>query len=378
MLQEMIKAFLFIFMAEMGDKTQILAMSFATRYKTSKVLLGVFLGSALNHGIAIVLGVYLGSFIHMDLIQIIAGCLFVGFGLWTLKMDEEEEDEESKLKTFGPVLTVMMAFFIGELGDKTQLTAVTLATSSKYPVFIFAGTVTGMVVTSGIGIFLGSKVGEKIPEFTIKIASAMIFIFFGTLKLYQVLPAGYMNTVTISIYFLSLFSISYFLLKPSIEAAKSKRMTPLKEVALTLYINTHRMQRSIQAICLGKEQCKKCEGNQCYIGSMKKALEQVEEKQEYILEKNIFSKSAQQEKNYDQDKIMEGIAAALSACLNCGKEHDKKCIANQTREGLEILYFGTPLSFQGDIDDYLRKSEKIDPKFTQYVKKRIQEIKDNN
>lgn len=378
MLQEMIKAFLFIFMAEMGDKTQILAMSFATRYKTSKVLLGVFLGSALNHGIAIVLGVYLGSLIHMELIQIIAGCLFVGFGLWTMKMDDDEDEEDSKLKTFGPVLTVMMAFFIGELGDKTQLTAVTLATSSKYPVFIFAGTVTGMVVTSGIGIFLGSKVGEKIPEFTIKITSAVIFIFFGTLKLYQVLPAAYINTITVPIYFLGLFMTSYFLLRPSIEAAKNKGMTPLKEVALTLYINTHTMKQSIQDICLGKEQCKNCVGNQCYIGSMKKALEQAEERQAYILEKNIFSESTELQKNYDQDKIKEGIAAALSACLNCGKDHEKKCIANQTREGLEILYFGKPLSFQGNVDDYLRESVKIDPEFTQYVKKRIQELKDNN
>src|SRR5690606_22932798 len=147
-------------MAEMGDKTQILAMAFATQYQVKKVLMGVFLGSLLNHGIAVALGSYLSSVIPINTIQIIAGISFVGFALWTLKNDDDDEEEGDSKGKFGPVFTVAMAFFIGELGDKTQLTAITLSVDASYPVFILLGTVSGMILTSSLGIYVGSKIGN--------------------------------------------------------------------------------------------------------------------------------------------------------------------------------------------------------------------------
>ena len=129
MFQEILKAFTLIFIAEMGDKTQILAMAFATRYPVKKVLLGIGIGAFLNHGLAVLLGSLLSNFIPINTLQLVAGIAFVGFAIWSLKIEEDDEEETPKFQ-LGPVVTIALAFFIGELGDKTQLTAITLASDS--------------------------------------------------------------------------------------------------------------------------------------------------------------------------------------------------------------------------------------------------------
>lgn len=192
MLAEMIKAFLLIFMAEMGDKTQILAMAFATRFPVRKVLIGIGLGVLLNHGLAVALGSYLSQVVPIDTIQMIAGAAFIGFALWTLRPEEEEEEKETRMR-FGPAATVALAFFLGELGDKTQLTAITLAADAGYPVMVLAGTVSGMVATGALGIFIGKKLGDRIPETGIRLLAASIFMFFGLQKLYRTVPARYLE-----------------------------------------------------------------------------------------------------------------------------------------------------------------------------------------
>ncbi|SHH22002.1 Putative Ca2+/H+ antiporter, TMEM165/GDT1 family [Caloranaerobacter azorensis DSM 13643] len=215
MIREFIRALFLIFMAEMGDKTQILAMSFATQFSIESVLLGVFIGSFLNHGLAVILGTYLSSIIPVNFIQILAGFLFIGFALWTL-YDQDEEGEGSKKSRFGPVLTVALAFFIGELGDKTQLTAITLSIDAKYPFFILLGTVTGMVLTSILGIYVGSKLSNKISGFTLKILSAAIFMFFGVSKLYSTLPKSFLTSSNVLIFILLIIVIIYMILKKSL------------------------------------------------------------------------------------------------------------------------------------------------------------------
>lgn len=240
MVQEFIRSLFLIFMAEMGDKTQILSMAFATQFKVYEVLLGVFIGSFLNHGVAVALGSYLSNLIPMGAIQIAAGFLFIGFALWTLKSDEEE-DEEDTGKNFGPILTVAFAFFIGELGDKTQLTAITLSADAKYPIFVLLGTVSGMVLTSGLGIFVGSKIGDKVPKLAIKIVSAGIFLFFGIIKLYTSLPKAYINLTNILIFFMVLSMSIYILLRPVLKSRS--KMSRLKEVALTSYKKRHRIKK---------------------------------------------------------------------------------------------------------------------------------------
>ena len=97
---------------------------------------------------------------------------------------EEEEEAKKRKKNLGPFLTVATAFFIGELGDKTQLTTITLAADSQFPLIVLMGTVSAMMLTSGLGICVGCKIGNKIPKPAIKITAAAIFLILGCFKLY--------------------------------------------------------------------------------------------------------------------------------------------------------------------------------------------------
>lgn len=171
-----------ITMAEMGDKTQLLALAFATRYRASQVLSGVFIATLLVHLVSVVLGEFIGTVIPMYWIQILAGVSFVFFGLWTLRGDTLEEEEE-KAPKYGPVVTVGIAFFLAELGDKTQLATISLA--AKYDAFwqVWIGSTLGMVVADGFAIIVGIVLGKRIPEKTIKWVSACIFIGFGLFTL---------------------------------------------------------------------------------------------------------------------------------------------------------------------------------------------------
>lgn len=184
-------AFLFsvgaVTLAEMGDKTQLLAMAFATKYKASKVLIGVFIATVLNHAVAVAVGNYITRFDSAQVwIQGIASLSFIFFGLWTIRGDKLEGEENRKSK-FGAIMTVAIAFFIAELGDKTQLATIALATKfPECPVGILMGTTTGMLVADGIGIIVGVVMCKRIPERTIKLISACAFIFFGFLGSYQV------------------------------------------------------------------------------------------------------------------------------------------------------------------------------------------------
>ncbi len=184
-------AFLFsvsaVTLAEMGDKTQLLAMAFATKYKASKVLMGVFIATVLNHALAVAVGNFITKFSSAQTwIQGIAALSFIFFGLWTIRGDKLEGEEKRKTR-FGAVMTVAIAFFIAELGDKTQLTTIALATRfPSDPVGILMGTTTGMLIADAVGIVIGVVMCKKIPERTIKLISAGVFILFGFIESYQV------------------------------------------------------------------------------------------------------------------------------------------------------------------------------------------------
>ena len=126
---------IFVVLAEMGDKTQLLAMAFATRYKATTVLWGVFVATALNHLLAVAVGNYLTTFIPLAWIQIAAAASFILFGLWTLRGDRLEGEDERF--SFSPFWTVAIAFFVAEMGDKTQLATVALAAKYQSPVAVW-------------------------------------------------------------------------------------------------------------------------------------------------------------------------------------------------------------------------------------------------
>lgn len=167
-------------LAEMGDKTQLLAMCFAARYKAGKVLLGVFLATVLNHAAAVAAGFLLKEILsaYSSAIQIVASLSFIGFALWTIRGDSVDDACESK-RRYGPVITVAIAFFIAEMGDKTQLATVSLAAGFGNPIAVLFGTTLGMLVADSIGIIFGVVMNKKIPEKILKWISASIFAFSG-------------------------------------------------------------------------------------------------------------------------------------------------------------------------------------------------------
>jgi putative Ca2+/H+ antiporter (TMEM165/GDT1 family) len=186
----MLTAFLFslaaVVLAEMGDKTQLLAMAFATKYRASKVIIGVFIATVLNHALAVAVGNFITRFDSAQTwIQLAASVSFLVFGLWTIRGDKLD-GEDKKRSRFGAIITVAIAFFIAEMGDKTQLTTIALA--AKFPgspVGILIGTTSGMLIADGIGIIVGIVLQKKIPERTVKLVSAGAFMLFGMIGIYQ-------------------------------------------------------------------------------------------------------------------------------------------------------------------------------------------------
>ena len=189
-----ITAYLFstgaVVLAEMGDKTQLLGMALATRYKAGIVLLGVFLATVLNHALAVALGNYVTRFDSAQVwIQGIASLSFILFGLWTIRGDKLE-GEENWTSKYGALPTVTIAFFIAEMGDKTQMATIALAAKfPAAPLSILAGTTTGMLIANAFGIVVSVLLRKKIPERTVKLVSAGAFILFGFIGTYQVLSA---------------------------------------------------------------------------------------------------------------------------------------------------------------------------------------------
>ncbi|MEU6023792.1 TMEM165/GDT1 family protein [Micromonospora sp. NPDC048871] len=169
-----------IFVAELGDKSQLMALAFATRYRTMPILIGITVATALVHLASVAIGYGLGSALPTGWISLLAGVAFIGFGLWTLRGDTLTEDEKRKAARGGKsaVLTVGVAFFLAELGDKTMLATITLAT--QYGWFgTWIGSTIGMVAADALAIIVGRLLGRKLPERTIKYGAAALFALSG-------------------------------------------------------------------------------------------------------------------------------------------------------------------------------------------------------
>lgn len=177
---------IFVLLAEMGDKTQLLAMAFAARYRASLVLWGVFVATILNHGLAVAVGNYLTVFVPLRYIQIAASASFILFGLWTIRGDRLEGEE--RRFSFTPFWTVAIAFFVAEMGDKTQLATVALAAKYQAPLPTWFGTTAGMMIADVIGIVVGIVMHRHIPEKGVKWGAALVFIAFGIFGIHENVP----------------------------------------------------------------------------------------------------------------------------------------------------------------------------------------------
>lgn len=220
-----------VVLAEMGDKTQLLAMAFATKYQAGKVMMGVFIATVFNHALAVAVGNYITRFEGAQIwIQGIASLSFIFFGLWTIRGDKLD-GEENRTTRFGPVITVAVAFFIAEMGDKTQLATIALAT--KFPenaLGVLVGTTTGMLIADAIGIIIGVVLCKKIPERTVKLVSAGAFMLFGFIGTYQVASQSlHWEIGTIIIFMAILVTItagaSYYLIRKEQKNTKDQQET---------------------------------------------------------------------------------------------------------------------------------------------------------
>jgi len=178
-----IASLIFVVLAEMGDKTQLLAMAFACKFRWQTVMWGVFVATAANHLMAAAAGSYLAAIVPLVYIKIAAAVSFIIFGLWTIRGDTLEG--EDKKYNFSPFWTVTIAFFMAEMGDKTQLATIALAVEYNMIIPVWMGTTLGMIISNGVGIIVGNVMGKHIPERAIKWASALIFIAFGGYGLYE-------------------------------------------------------------------------------------------------------------------------------------------------------------------------------------------------
>ncbi len=173
----------FVVLAEMGDKTQLLAMAFAAKYKASTVMWGVFVATIVNHFFAVLAGNYLTDIVPIAYVQIASSVSFILFGLWTIRGDQLRD--EDKRFSFNPFWTVVIAFFLAEMGDKTQLATIALAAKYQSVLTVLTGTTTGMLIADAIGIVVGVILGKRIPERLVKWLAALTFIIFGLYGLYQ-------------------------------------------------------------------------------------------------------------------------------------------------------------------------------------------------
>ncbi|KAF0219175.1 MAG: hypothetical protein FD174_2261 [Geobacteraceae bacterium] len=189
-----ITTFGIIFLAELGDKTQLTAMALATKYPWKKIFIGLACAFALLNLGAVLVGKVLFSVLPIFWIKMVSGGLFLFFGVTTLRTkgydDEEEEAEERRFSVRGPVATSFLMILLAELGDKTQLVTASLAAQHDSPLAVFAGSTLALWSVSLVGIFLGRQLTRFIPLSYIHKGAGCLFLLFGAVILYQALAGS--------------------------------------------------------------------------------------------------------------------------------------------------------------------------------------------
>ncbi|MBB5075390.1 TMEM165/GDT1 family protein [Nonomuraea endophytica] len=173
-----------IFVAELGDKSQLMAMTFATRFKAWPVLVGITIATTVVHLLSVAVGGLIGDALPTTAISIAAGIAFLGFALWTLRGDEltDEESKKAQRTTRNAIIAVTVAFFLSELGDKTMLATIVLATQHGW-LGTWIGSTVGMVAADALAIVVGRILGKHLPEKAIRYGAAAAFAVFGIILL---------------------------------------------------------------------------------------------------------------------------------------------------------------------------------------------------
>lgn len=179
-----------IFVAELGDKSQLMALALASRYRPWPVLAGITVATAVVHAASVVIGAVAGRSLPTDWITLVAGLAFLVFAAWTLRGDELSDADEAAAgrRRRSAFVATMMVFFIAELGDKTMLATVTLASREEL-VGTWLGSTLGMVAADALAIVVGALLGKRLPERAVRIGAALLFVAFGILLIGEALSA---------------------------------------------------------------------------------------------------------------------------------------------------------------------------------------------
>lgn len=171
-------------LAEIGDKTQLLAFILAARFKKPlPIILGILLATLVNHGLAGLLGAWIATSLRPDILRWLLGVSFIGMALWTMIPDKIEEDETQIARKLGVFGVTLLTFFLAEMGDKTQIATVALAAHYGAPWLVVAGTTLGMLVADVPAVFVGDRLAAKIPMRLVHLVAAAIFASLGVATL---------------------------------------------------------------------------------------------------------------------------------------------------------------------------------------------------
>jgi putative Ca2+/H+ antiporter (TMEM165/GDT1 family) len=172
-------------LAEIGDKTQLLAFVLAARFKAPRpIILGILLATLANHGVAGALGAWITTLLSPALLRWLLGLGFLAMAIWVLVPDKLENTDASTATRWGVLGTTFVTFFLAEMGDKTQIATVALAAHYTLPVVVVIGTTAGMLIANLPAVFAGERLSTKIPMRLIRGIAALLFALLGLFTLF--------------------------------------------------------------------------------------------------------------------------------------------------------------------------------------------------
>jgi putative Ca2+/H+ antiporter (TMEM165/GDT1 family) len=172
-------------LAEIGDKTQLLAFILAARFKKPvPIILGILVATLINHGLAGALGAWITSAVTPEILRWVLGLSFIGMAIWTMIPDKIEEEETKCAQKFGVFGATLITFFLAEMGDKTQIATVAMAAHYAAPLLVVIGTTLGMLIADVPAVLVGDKLANKIPMKLVHSIAAAIFAILGIATLF--------------------------------------------------------------------------------------------------------------------------------------------------------------------------------------------------
>ncbi len=172
-------------LAEIGDKTQLLAFLLAARFKKPlPIVMGILLATLVNHGLAGAVGAWITQVTRPEVLRWVLGLSFVGMAVWTLIPDKIEEEEAQVAQRFGVFGATLVTFFLAEMGDKTQIATVAMAAHYAAPLMVVIGTTLGMLIADVPAVFIGDRLAGRIPMRLVHGIAAAMFLMLGLATLF--------------------------------------------------------------------------------------------------------------------------------------------------------------------------------------------------